>query len=108
MAGADDGPIDAAGAWAASGLMSLSGRSDGRGSGAPAALVAGVHRVAADIARTSARVGRQVVVDPLAVMAERAAVSGLTRGGLVSCGRSTRLMRSRDGWVAATVARPED
>jgi hypothetical protein len=108
MAGADGGPIDAAGAWAASGLMSLSGRSDGGGSGAPAALVVGVHRFAADIARTSALVGREVLVDPLALMAERAAVSGLTRGGLVSCGRSTRLMPSQNGWVAATVARPED
>jgi hypothetical protein len=78
------------------------------GSGAPAALVAGVHRFAADIARTSALVGREVLVDPLALMAERAAVSGLTRGGLVSCGRSTRLMPSLDGWVAATMARPED
>jgi hypothetical protein len=108
MAGADRGPIDAVGGWAASGLLSLSGRSDGRGSGPPAALVAGVHRFAADIARTSALVGREVLVDPLALMAERAAVSGLTRGGLVSCGRATRLMRSRDGWVAATVARSED
>ncbi len=108
MAGADRGPIDAAGAWAASGLMSLSGHSAGRGAAAPAALVAGAHRFAADIARTSALVGRQVVVDPLALMAERAAVSGLTRGGMMSCGRATRLMRSQNGWVAATVARPED
>jgi hypothetical protein len=88
--------------------MSLSGRSDGKGSGAPAALVAGVHRFAADIAHSSALVGQEVLVDPLALMAERAAVSGLTRGGLVSCGRSTRLMRSRNGWVATTMARPED
>jgi hypothetical protein len=52
MAGADRGPIDAAGAWAASGLMSLSGHADGPGAAAPAALVAGAHRFAADIART--------------------------------------------------------
>ena len=109
MAGADRGPIDAAGRWAASGLMSVSGRSDGRGSGPPASLVAGVDRFATDIARTSALVGREVVVDPLALMAERAAVTGAVQG------RVGELVAARhaccgvgNGWVAATLARPED
>jgi hypothetical protein len=49
-----------------------------------------------------------VEVDPFAVMAERAGFTGQRRGGQVSCGGSTRLMRAADGWIAATMARPTD
>jgi len=48
------------------------------------------------------------VPDVLGLLTERAAMLGLTRRGNVSCGGSARLLRSRDGWVAVTLARPED
>lgn len=38
----------------------------------------------------------------------RAALLGLSPAGKVSAGGSTRLMRSRDGWCALTLARPDD
>ena len=42
------------------------------------------------------------------VLAERAASAGLGRRGRTSCGGSSRLLRSADGWVALTLSRPED
>ena len=89
-------------------MMFLTGRPDGPALGAPAALVDLGYTVAADIGRRTARLGRPVTVDPLAVMAERAAIAGHRRGGRVSCGGSSRLMPCADGWVAATLARPAD
>jgi hypothetical protein len=43
-----------------------------------------------------------------AVLSERAAAASLARGGQLSCGRRTRLMPARDGWVALSLARTED
>jgi len=101
-------PAPEAVAWAASGMMALTGRAGGPPLGAPTALVGGAWRLAGDIARHSGRLGCPVVVDPLALMAERAAVSGLRRAGTVSCGGGTHLLRARDGWVAVTLARETD
>ncbi len=47
-------------------------------------------------------------VDPLALLGERAALSGLTAGGDISCGGATRLLSAGDRWVAVTLARPDD
>ncbi len=89
-------------------MMFLTGRTGGPALGGPAALVDRGRDIAADIARRTERLGRPVLVDPLALMVERAALGGLRRGGQVSCGGSSRLMRSADGWIAATMARPTD
>lgn len=43
-----------------------------------------------------------------AVIGERAATASLSRGGHISCGGRTRLMRAGDGWVALSLARDED
>ncbi len=48
------------------------------------------------------------MVDPLALLAERAAVTGLERAGEVSCGGGSRLLACADGWVAASLVRPAD
>jgi len=104
-----DGSLtDTSTAWATSGMMALTGRADGPALGGPMALVDGVTALADDIALRSGRLGRPVVVDPLALMGERAATIGLHRHGAVSCGGTSRLMPSRDGWMAATLARPSD
>jgi hypothetical protein len=99
---------DPAGAWAASGMMALTGPPDGPGLAAPPGLVAGATRLADDIARRSEQLGRPVAVEPLALMAERATITGLRRRGTVSCGGASHLMPTRDGWIALTLARPTD
>ncbi|MGA2836099.1 MAG: CoA transferase [Acidimicrobiales bacterium] len=95
-------------AWAASGLQALTGRADGPGLAPPPGLVGGVRDLAAAIARDSAALGRPVVVDPLAVMAERARYGRMVRGGRVSVGGASRLVRVADGWMAVSMARPSD
>ncbi len=99
---------DVAVAWADSGLLSLTGRPGGPGLGPPLALVQGVRAWADRLAGRSAALGTPVSVDPLALLAERAAVAGLTRGGDVSCGGGTRLLPASDGWVAASLTREDD
>ncbi|MBV8462912.1 MAG: CoA transferase [Acidimicrobiales bacterium] len=49
-----------------------------------------------------------VELDTLALLAERAAISGFTRNGDQSCGAGTRLLHAVDGWVAVTLVRPDD
>ena len=95
-------------AWARSGAMALTGPADGPGLGPPAPLVPRLGAVAEHLAHRTAQLGRLVDVDPLALLAERAAVAGLRRRGQVSCGGATRLLRAADGWLAVSLARPED
>ena len=54
-------------------MMFLTGRTGGPALGGPAALVDRGRDIAADIARRTERLGRPVLVDPLALMVERAA-----------------------------------
>jgi hypothetical protein len=98
----------AAAAWADSGLLSLTGRPGGPGLGPPLALVEGVWSWADRLTERVASLGASVTVDPLALLAERAAVTGLSRGGDVSCGGGTRLLSGADGWVAVSLTREDD
>ncbi len=102
---ADD---EAAELWTSSGMASLCGRPAGPALGTPVALVEASRALAIKIARRSERLGDAVVVDPLALMAERAGLVGLSKRGTSSCGGGTRLMRAVDGWVALTLGRDED
>jgi hypothetical protein len=99
---------DAVEAWAASGAMALTGRPDGPPLGPPAGLVPGLRRTAAALAAATAAIGDEVRVDPLALLGERAALTGLRRGGTTTCGEGGRLLRATDGWLAASLTRPED
>ena len=94
--------------WAASGAMSLCGPADGPASGPPAPLIGVLDDVARSIAEDSAAIGRTVELDPLQVLTERAAIAGLRRRGTISCGGATRLLPTGDGWLALTLARPDD
>ena len=95
-------------AWAASGAMALTGRADGAPLGPPADLVPKLRGIVADLRRVVASLGGTLDVDPLALLGERAASSGLTRNGTTSCGGATRLLAGGDGWVAVSLARAED
>ncbi len=99
---------DAIGRWAASGAMALTGFADGPPLGPPAGLVGGLTHIGAILDRRSAQLGRRVEVEPLGLLAERAAIAGLHRRGTVSCGGGTRLIETADGWIAVSLARRDD
>jgi hypothetical protein len=88
---------DAGQAWAGSGAADLTGRAGGPGLIAPDSVT---ERILA--------LGKRAGVDALALLTQRAAYSGLTRRGTTSCGGGTRLLAAADGWVAVTLARPDD
>ncbi|HET6663649.1 MAG TPA: CoA transferase [Acidimicrobiales bacterium] len=94
--------------WAASGAMAITGRADGPPLGPPDRLVPGLRHLGDVVAARSAWLGREVRLDPVAVLGERAAVGGLRRLGRTSCGGTTRLVRAADGWLAVALPRPED
>jgi CoA-transferase family III len=50
----------------------------------------------------------RTAVDGLALLGERAACADLARQGATSCGGGTRLVQCADGWVAVSLARPDD
>ena len=73
--------------------------------GAPASCAEGA------LAAVRALAGRPAALDGLSgasLLAERAAARGLSRAGRVSAGGSTRLLPARDGWLALSLARPDD
>lgn len=96
---ADVGP---ASAWIAAGAAALTGYSDGPALVAPDRLVTVIRSAGA---RLSEHLDG---VDTLALLTERATISGLRRGGRVSCGGATRLLATGDGWIAVSLARRED
>ncbi len=86
-------------AWAANGAMALTGRPGGSPLGPPAGLVPKLVAIADRISPA---------VNPLMLLAERAAIAGLQPGGDVSCGGATRLLSAGERWVAVTLARTDD
>ena len=94
--------------WAASGCMFLTGPPDSPGLGPPAPLVPELAALAARVERGAVAVGGVLRVDPLARLTERAGALGLRRRGRTSCGGATRLLRTADGWIALSLARPDD
>jgi hypothetical protein len=65
-------------------------------------------QVTAELARATGETGHTVRADPAELITGRAALAGLTRGGRVSAGGSSFLLRSADGWCAVTLSRPDD
>jgi hypothetical protein len=84
-------------AWAASGALPLTGPTGGPPLVPPEPVLERIEAL-----------GRRVDVDAFAVMSERARISGQWRRGQVSCGGTTRLLACADGWVAVSLARPDD
>jgi crotonobetainyl-CoA:carnitine CoA-transferase CaiB-like acyl-CoA transferase len=94
---------DPASAWAASGAMVLTGRQEGPPLLAPPGVVAGMTRLAFALHQLS-----DLAIDGPALLGERAALAGLSRQGDVSCGGGARILQAADGWLAVSLARPDD
>ncbi len=95
--------------WASSGLMWLTGPERGPVAMAPGGIMTGARgALAALAALAGTATGRLEVLDPGALLGERAARLGWHRRGPVSPGGSCRLLRGSDGWIALNLARPED
>jgi hypothetical protein len=73
-------------AWARSGAMALTGRSDAAPRVAPAAVAAAMERAAASFRAAAARRGAALALDGPALLGERAALGGLGRRGRTSVG----------------------
>lgn len=98
-------------AWAASGSMALAGPADGMPALAPGHLAActrGALQALAAVAGDPRAQRTLAALDGGALLAERAAILGLSRRGTVSAGGHCRLVRARDGWIAVNLPRPDD
>ncbi|MBO2447664.1 CoA transferase [Actinomadura barringtoniae] len=90
-------------AWAASGLVTLSGRPEGPPLVPPGRAPLVAHELAERFAAfTSVR------VDGPRLLSERAAYTRRGRRGPVSVGGHCRLLPTADGWAAVSCARPDD
>lgn len=89
--------------WSAGGLAALTGMPDGPPDVSRAAVLSRARAVASELA---GHLG--IEVDAAALLAGRAALSGLHRQGRISAGGATRLIAGRDGWLALTLARSDD
>lgn len=95
--------------WAASGAMALTGRADGSplmSPGRPAAWINDQIRAVADLAME--RTGQAAPLPDARVLAERSAIAGFSRRAPWSCGGTFRALRTRDGWLGLSLARPDD
>jgi hypothetical protein len=104
-----DDAVDPVGAWSRSGGMWLTGRAGQ----APLAGGAGAGAVAEHLLQDWAleatrRLGRRPEPVDAAVLGERAALAGLTRRGVTSCGGATRLLPCDGGLLALSLARDDD
>ncbi len=95
-------PVDLDREWARSGAMAITGW-PARPLLAPPELTAALLRIGDWIAALG-----DVSVEPLEMLAARAALTGRGRRGDISYGGHTRLLRCGDEWVGVTLARPED
>jgi crotonobetainyl-CoA:carnitine CoA-transferase CaiB-like acyl-CoA transferase len=105
----DVGPeIDPLAEWARCGGMWLTGEPTGPPLPAPGDQAARLVGVAAVAGALAAELGTPIDLDGPGLIGERAAALGLRRRGTTSPNGGARLLPAADGWVAMTLARPED
>ena len=102
--------LDGADAWARSGAMALTGASDGPPLPCPSATLAARLVAAGSVIRLLAATtfGSVLSLDPLALLGERAALTGHTRRGSVAVGGACEMLQAADGWIALNLARADD
>src|SRR5262245_21308514 len=93
--------------WARSGAMHRTGRPDGAPRLAPGPLATWARRELDALRRLATR-PLPPELDGPALLGERAALLGLARRGTIAPGGACRLFPAADGWIAATLARPDD
>lgn len=106
----DDGAVAA---WAGSGAMWLSGRPGSAPLLAPGDPAGLVQRhlgafVAASLSRTGSLPAAGTAVPDSRLLGERSALAGLSRRGPLSAGGAFRAVRTTDGWLGLSLARPDD
>lgn len=94
-------------AWARSGLMTLTGHADGPPLMCPVPLTACAEGALAAL-KALAPSGTLDELDAAQLLVERAAISGFSRRGTISAGGSSRLLQTKDGWIALNLAREDD
>ena len=102
--------FDPAEAWARSGAMALTGATDGPPLPCPSPLLAARLVAAGSVIQLLAATtfGSALALDPLALLGERAALTGHTRRGSISVGGACEMLPAADGWIALNLARPDD
>ncbi|MEV0064546.1 CoA transferase [Nocardia sp. NPDC050718] len=91
--------------WSDSGVVALTGRPDGPVLMPPGRAATHARELISVLATAT---GTSIGLDGARLLGERAAITGLRRGGAVSAGRHCRLLRTADGWAAVSCARPGD
>jgi hypothetical protein len=96
-------------AWADSGAMALTGRADGPPLASPGNPALVVGRALDTLASAGQeRTGLPSDLPGAEILGERAALAGLARNGPWSCGGAFRAVRTLDGWLGLSLARPTD
>ena len=96
--------VDAARVWAESGCQSLTHPDVP----VPSRLVRTVAAVVARLDAAGAGLAERYGACGLGALSERAGSLLFQPAGRASCGGATRLLRAADGWIAVTLARPDD
>jgi crotonobetainyl-CoA:carnitine CoA-transferase CaiB-like acyl-CoA transferase len=102
--------LDAAQSWARSGAMALTGEPGAPPLPCPSAVLPARLAAAGSLVQLLAATtfGSTVALDPMALLGERAALTGHTRRGSVAVGGSCEMVRAADGWIALNLARADD
>jgi crotonobetainyl-CoA:carnitine CoA-transferase CaiB-like acyl-CoA transferase len=102
--------LDARRAWARSGAMALTGEPGGPPRSCPSAGLPVRLTAAGAVVQLLADTtfGAALELDAMALLGERAALTGHARGGSVSVGGACEMVRTADGWIALNLPRADD
>lgn len=94
--------------WTRAGLAELTGAPDGPPLGPPAGFLPRLDALTDRIRTASSALGQPVQLDGTDALTARVELLGLRRRGQVSCGGACHLVEAADGWLAASLSRPDD
>ena len=102
--------LDAADSWARSGAMVLTGEAGGPPLPCPSAVLPARLVAAGAVFQMLAATtfGSTLALEPMALLGERAALTGHTRRGSIAVGGACEMVQAADGWIALNLARADD